>query len=113
MSDDELRRMLAAVSAEFRAGMPARLATIDALWGRILRGDETSTALDELVRALHVIAGSAGTFGAEAFGRAAAAAEAALDPYRDSRQLPNAAAQAEIAQLLEALHQSAGPDAHD
>lgn len=110
MSDDEFRQMLAAVSAEYRAGLPARIAGIDELWGRIMRGVDTAQAMNDLIRALHSIAGSAETFGLTAVGEAAAAAESRLEPYRDVQQMPDAVLRAEVTRLLESLHHVAGID---
>jgi chemotaxis protein histidine kinase CheA len=111
MSDDEFRQMLAAVSAEYRAGLPARLAGIDALWGQVMRGADAAQVMNDLILALHSIAGSAETFGLTAVGRAAAAAESRLEPYRDARQTPDAASCAEVTRLLEALRLAGGVDA--
>lgn len=108
MSDDEFRQMLAAVSAEYRAGLPARLAAIDELWGCIMRGGDAAQAMPDLIRALHSIAGSAETFGLTAVGQAAAAAEARLELYRDIQQKSDAASQVEIMRLLETLRLAAG-----
>src|SRR5690349_6537142 len=108
MSDDEFRQMLAAVSAEYRAGLPERLAGIDELWGGIIRGGDVALAMNDLIRALHSIAGSAETFGLTAVSEAAAAAESRLEAYRDIQQVPDAVLQAEIALLLKALHHAAG-----
>lgn len=107
MSDDEFRQMLDAVSAEFRASLPARLAGIDELWGCVTGSGHNAQQMDDLIRMLHKIAGSAETFGLTAVGQAAAAAESALEPYRGSRQMPDAASRAEITRLLEALRHAA------
>ena len=112
MSDDEFRQMLAAVSAEYRTELPDRIARIDALWELIIRGVHSSQQMDELIRALHKIAGSAETFGLTAVGQAAAAVESRLEPYRDVQQRPDAECQAEITQLLERLRHAAGVDGH-
>jgi HPt (histidine-containing phosphotransfer) domain-containing protein len=108
MSDDEFRQMLAAVSAEFRAGLPARLADIDQLWQQIIGGDHASQRIADLIRAVHKIAGSAETFGLTAVGQAAAALESRLEPYRDMQQPPDAGFRTEIARLLEDLRRAAG-----
>lgn len=106
MSDDELRQLMAAVSAEFRAVLPARIAAIDALWAQAVRGDAVAQALPELLRAVHALAGSAETFGCAAVGEAAAAAESALEPHRDAGRVPQDA-QAEIGRRLDALREAA------
>ena len=105
MSDDEFRNMLAAVSAEFRQGLPARIAAIDGLWVRVTGGDPE--AMTELIRALHTLAGSAETFGLADVGNAAAAAESGLEPHRDGGRVPDAAAQPGITRLLDALRRAA------
>lgn len=110
MSDDEFRQMLAAVSAEYRAGLPARLAGIDELWNCIMHGGDAAQAMPDLIRALHSIAGTAETFGLNAVGRAAAAAESCLEPYREVRPMPDAA-RTEVTRLLETLRHAAGLDA--
>jgi HPt (histidine-containing phosphotransfer) domain-containing protein len=107
MSNEELHRLMAAVNAEFRAVLPARIAAIDALWEQIARDENTAQCMQELSRAVHALAGSAETFGCAAVGKAAAAAEAALEPHRDAGSPPEAV-QAEIAQRLEALRRVAG-----
>lgn len=100
--------MMAAVSAEFRAGLPQRMAGIDELWRQVSGTGDCTQPMAELILALHMIAGSAATFGMDAVGQAAAAAESRLEPYRGSAPAPDAAAQAEITLLLEALHRVAG-----
>jgi HPt (histidine-containing phosphotransfer) domain-containing protein len=110
VSDNEFRQMLAAVSAEFRAGLAVRLADIDQLWGQIIGGDCSSQPMADLIRAVHRIAGSAETFGLTAVGQAAAALESRLESYRDMQQRPDAECRAEIARLLEVLRRAAGVD---
>jgi HPt (histidine-containing phosphotransfer) domain-containing protein len=61
---DELR-------AEYRAELPGKLAHLKALLAQ--------NRLKELHRALHTLAGSAGTFGLPAVGEAARAAEAHIE----------------------------------
>lgn len=107
MSDDEFRQMLIAVSAEFRAELPGRIAEIDSLWGQIVHGEYSPQCMAELIRAVHKLAGSAETFGLGAVGQAAAAAESSLEPYRDAPRPPDAAAQGGISQLLQALRDAA------
>jgi HPt (histidine-containing phosphotransfer) domain-containing protein len=82
---DELR-------AEYRRELPAKLEKLDALW--------STRQLPELHRALHTLAGSAGTFGLRELGESAREAEAYLDacgPTLDAGQ------QAGFQRLLEAI----------
>lgn len=108
MSDDEFKQMLAAVSAEFRADLPARMAGIDELWRQIIDGGYAPQRMDDLIRAVHKIAGSAETFGLTAVGQAAAAAESCLESCRGIPQAPEAAVEAEITRLLDMLRDAAG-----
>jgi len=62
-----------ALRAEYRQGLAAKLDALRAQWAQLAGGD--SAALDPLVRALHTLAGSAGTFGFAQIGTAARAAE--------------------------------------
>ena len=109
MSDDEFRQMLIAVSAEFRAELPVRIAGIDSLWGQIIHGEHSPQRMADLILAIHKIAGSAETFGLAVVGQAAAAAEARLELLRDAPLPPDVAAQGEITSLLDILrHAAAG-----
>lgn len=101
MSADAFKRQLEALSAEYRSGLPARLAEIDALWGKSPAG------LAELLRALHSVAGSARTFGVKGVSEAAAAAELYLVPFCERSTAPRAAERAEFERLLDALKHAA------
>ena len=78
-----------ALFAEYRRDLPQALARIDAL---LMAG-----RLKELRRALHTLAGSAGTYGLPRVGQAAAAAEAYLEASADSL---DAAGRAELERLV-------------
>ena len=107
MDADELSTALAGFQAEYRSSLPQRLSAIDDAWSSIERGDADPAQLDTLVRGLHSIAGSALTFGMAELGDAAAAAERWLEPYRDRRQAPAAAARAAFEPLLVAVRDAA------
>ncbi|MDH3210124.1 MAG: diguanylate cyclase [Burkholderiaceae bacterium] len=63
---------LAARREAYRSQMPVRLAEIRSAWDALLRGDAGAPASrHELVRHVHSIAGSAGTFGMSALGEKA------------------------------------------
>jgi len=95
---DELR-------AEYRSEMPAKLARLDALWARVASGDTAAGELAELRRALHTIAGSAGSFGLPEIGDAARTAE----NFLESTSNLGAEQRAEFARLLDALRSAAQP----
>ena len=97
MDADEFKRQLEALNAEYRAGLPAKLAEIDVLWA-------TSAATDAaLLRALHSMAGSARTFGVKGVSEAAAAAEHYLAPFCEGGAELKAAQRAEFERLLQEL----------
>ena len=92
---DEGRAEFDALLAEYRRDLPQAIARIDSL----LAGGR----FEELRRALHTLAGSAGTYGLPKVGRAAAAAEAHLEA-----DLPlDAARRAELDQLVERVRDEA------
>jgi HPt (histidine-containing phosphotransfer) domain-containing protein len=83
---------LYALHAEYRRDLPNKVQSISALW--------TARRISELHRALHTIAGSAGTFGLPELSAAAREAEhylAACGPTLDAGQ------QAGFQRLLEAI----------
>lgn len=103
--------MLAGISAEFREALPARIAAIDALWDQFTQGDNPRSAMDELIRALHAVAGSAETFGFGAVGQAAARVESRLQACHDAGQALDVASTAEIKSLLMMLRHAAAETA--
>ncbi len=76
MDSEAFKAQLAQFAAEYRTALPAKLADIDALWAK--NADRAS--LTELHRHLHMLAGSARTFGFPAVGEAARQAEHAIEP---------------------------------
>ena len=81
MSTEAFRQALAELSAEYRAGLPARMSELDELW---IASHGASVPPLALRRALHSIAGSAKTFGLAELTTAARAAEQMLDPCCDA-----------------------------
>lgn len=113
MGEQTFRRMFSSVTEEFRAELPARLAVIDALWARISGDAGSPEPVRELIRELHSIAGSAAIFKLPEVGQAAAAAEAALEPWRHAATAPDADARRDIAGLIAALHGSCNAQSND
>lgn len=105
MDADEFKRQLEALNAEYRSGLPARLAEIDALWTK------SSGAHAALLRALHSMAGSAKTFGVKGVSEAAAAAEHYIAPFCERGKAPDSAQRAEFERLLGTLRRAANGDA--
>jgi HPt (histidine-containing phosphotransfer) domain-containing protein len=102
-----MQSFLQAASAEYRGALPARVDGIERSWAAIVRGDAAGQPLAGLVRELHSIAGSAGTFGLAAVSEAARAAEGFLSPYAERGAAPDAARRPEFERLLLALGRSA------
>lgn len=69
---------LAELNRQYAADLPARLARVDVAWAAVRGGDRT--ALEELLREAHYLAGSGATFGQPAVSEAAGALEMYLWP---------------------------------
>lgn len=65
--------------AEYRAALPARLASLSSLWAEVQGGTATPATLTELERQSHGLAGSAATFGLTALGLAARSVELGIE----------------------------------
>lgn len=107
MSAEEFNRQIESLRAEYRAGLPDRLREIDGLWRGLADGSVQPGRLVELRRALHLLAGSARTFGIAGVSEAALAAEGWIEPYCERRSVPGPAARPEFQRLLDALNQTA------
>lgn len=73
-----LRAQFDALLSEYRRGLPAKMAQMEAHWA--------AGRTDELRRALHTLSGSAGTFGLPQVGEAAKACEECLVDNPDAVQ---------------------------
>ncbi len=107
MQDDELERAIGKLRADYAEQLPRAVAQMEALWRQLVAVETAPTAMDELMRTAHSIAGAGGTFGFDQASRAARALELALDPFRLGSSIPDATAQAGIAALLDELKQAA------
>lgn len=105
MTTEAFQKALTILSAEYRAGLPARLQEIDDLWG----GQTAMSPPEALRRALHSIAGSARTFGLADLSAAARTAELLLDSCCELGQPLPEADRAEFAVLLDAVRLAANP----
>lgn len=103
VSLESFRRELDALSAEYRSGLPDKLAEVERLWRDVASGLLHPARMADLQRELHTLAGSAKTFGVPEVGEAAAAAESFLEPFSADATLPDSAGRAEFARLLDAL----------
>jgi chemotaxis protein histidine kinase CheA len=107
MNEEAFRRQLEAIGRDYRQSLPAKLEEIASLWRDLASGTAAPARLADLLRELHSIAGAARTFGVAGVSEAAAAAESFIETYSKGRRLPNAAKQAEFAQMLDALKRAA------
>ena len=92
---DSLEAFLAAQRADYRAGLPNRLAQLEAAWA--------ADAPEALERCAHGMAGSAATFGLAPLGDAARVLEEALEAWAATGQPWDAGQRAAVAPLLQAL----------
>ena len=104
MSDprDELQRMLAGMRLEYAHALPGKLALIESLWREASAGAARG---EDLLRAVHSIAGGAGTFGMAEVGHAARDLEDALRSGKDPAHLDDA-----FARLREAVQAALSAD---
>ena len=107
MNDDELKRTLAKLQADYAAQVPATVAQMEELGRRLVAAELAPLRLADLARMAHSIGGSASTFGVPDASQAARELELFLDPFAHSGRLPGAAEQTTIALLLAALRQAA------
>lgn len=77
----DFEQQLKVLKVEFKRALPERIARIENLWSGMQAAVPTSQHLRELKRALHMLAGSAPTFGFSDVGEAARLAERALNTY--------------------------------
>ena len=77
----DFEQQLKVLKVEFKRALPERIARIEDLWSGMQAAVPTSQHLRELKRALHMLAGSAPTFGFADVGEAARLAERALNTY--------------------------------
>ena len=106
---EAFRRQLESLRAEYRAGLPATLATIESLWRGLEGGAADPARMRELLRALHSVAGSARTFGVAGVSEAAAAAESCLEPHSAAGSISGPAERARFARKLDALKRAVTP----
>jgi chemotaxis protein histidine kinase CheA len=107
VNDDELKRTLAKLRADYADELPGTVAQMEALWRRLVAAEMPPLRLAELVRMAHSIAGSGTTFGLPGASRAARDLELFLVQFGESGRLPGPAEQKTVSALLAALKQAA------
>ena len=107
MDDDELKRTLAKLRADYADQLPVTVAQMEELWRRLIAAEIAPLRLAELARMAHSITGSGTTFGVPDASGAARDLELFLEPFAKSGRLPGPAEQLTVAALLAALRQAA------
>ncbi len=107
MAADDFKRYFEELSADYRRGLPAKMAELDSLWNALIAGAVLPSRMQDLKRELHTLVGAAKTMGVPEVTDAARVAESFLEPYFERGVVPEAADQAHFRQLLDALMQSA------
>jgi len=102
MSWRDLGKEFEKLRVEFRGSLPAKLKRFRSLWNRIDCDEPDADALEILIRELHSMAGTAGTFGLPQVGKVAAAAEDALDGLKAGSR-PGAKRVRKVSALLDKL----------
>jgi HPt (histidine-containing phosphotransfer) domain-containing protein len=99
----EFLEFLASQRADYRRGLPEKSAGMATLWSLIADGHGDGSAVLELERQAHSMAGSAATFGFSDLGLAARTLELAVRPLLDCQGSPSAAQRLEIAAAMLAV----------
>jgi chemotaxis protein histidine kinase CheA len=107
MNEDELKRTIAALHADYAAQLPGTVAQMEDLWRRLVAAETPPSKLADLARMAHSITGSGATFGLPEASCAARELELFLDAFTTSGALPGPADRASVAALLAALRQAA------
>jgi HPt (histidine-containing phosphotransfer) domain-containing protein len=109
MSPEEFQRMIAPLRDEYRAALPATLASVAQLWQSVLEGKETAMDRDTLRREVHNLAGTGSTFGLPGLTEAARAFEMLWDAADLSHQPLYAEPQQrqQLQQAMDALFRAA------
>jgi HPt (histidine-containing phosphotransfer) domain-containing protein len=108
MASDDIGSELEAFNADYRRSLPQRVGELDALWADLRHGPVTRERMHLLLRRLHAIAGSAGTFGLPRLSEAGAAAEDFIGPFCERACLPDRAERERFEILLAEVRQAAG-----
>jgi chemotaxis protein histidine kinase CheA len=106
MESDAFKHYLDELSADYRRGLPDKLAELDRLWNNLTTGSAAPARFADLQRELHNLVGTAKTMGLPAVTEAARAAESFLEPILSQAAPIEPAARGAFKQLLDDLKQS-------
>jgi diguanylate cyclase (GGDEF)-like protein len=98
---------LAELQKKYREQLPARLEELRQLWHATMQGDGDPTALKDLVRYCHALAGSGTTFGFAEVTRVARQMENTLRPFAEQGTMPDSEIVDRFEQLSDGLESAA------
>jgi HPt (histidine-containing phosphotransfer) domain-containing protein len=108
-SKEELLRFIELQRADYRAGLPDKLARLHELRQLLRDGRECSASLAELERLAHGLHGTGGTFGFRELAEAAQALELAAQALREAGTPPDEAQQEQVALAIARIGRSLPP----
>ncbi len=103
---DPMKDVIASLRADYAAKLHGKLDGIKNLWHDIANGLAQAPAMEELVRAVHSLAGSGMVFGMPELGAAARKLELYLDPFLVSSSIPAPDTHGRVDELLAALRRA-------
>ena len=106
---DFLQQQLAVLRDDYACQLPRKVAQIEDLWRRLLDGHVPVAQLEDVLRMVHGIAGSGGTFGLAVASDAARRLQRCLEPIHAAGRLPDTVELACATALIASLRQAANP----
>ena len=105
-SKEELLRFIELQRADYRRGLPDKIARLQVLGRQLRQGADPSDVLAELERLAHSLHGTAGTFGFRELAEAGQELELAVQALRETGLPPDAAQQALVAAAITHVERS-------
>ncbi len=103
---EEFQKFLADQRAEYKNGLPGKVAEIRALWHEVNEHAEVVKPLKDLERMAHTLAGTAGTLGFRDIGTTAKALELLVEHALEAGPALTLAQRSEIAQAIDMVQAS-------
>ncbi len=108
MGTDDYREQLQALNQQFTDLLPGRLEEVESRWESLTEGGWDVERLHAMVRSVHLLSGSASTFGYAALGRAAIAVEKRLKGWFQLQSVPAEQALDQVEAGIVTMRQAAG-----
>ncbi|HYW58639.1 MAG TPA: Hpt domain-containing protein [Polaromonas sp.] len=103
---EEFQKFLADQRAEYKSGLPGKMAEIRALWHEVNEHADVVKPMKDLERMAHTLAGTAGTLGFRDVGTAAKALELLVEHALEAGADLTLTQRSEIAQAIDTLQVS-------